>query len=134
MVILVIKSIFIVMNKLIILLFILSILPCALSVDPNDALGQNCTDDSKRRVCGDRLICLNGTCSNCEFDSQCSSTGNIVCKSASDILESNTITNSQITRVCDHKDIFSSVNGYDVGAILLVLFVGAFSAVAGIGG
>ena len=83
------------MVKNFILILLLAIISTAFAVDPNDAYGQSCTIDRERSICGSRLVCINGTCTNCNLDSQCSSTGNIVCKNVGDTLISSSITNQK---------------------------------------
>jgi uncharacterized membrane protein YfcA len=103
-------------------------------VNINDAFGKNCTVEEERKICGSQLVCLNNICSNCVDDSHCSTRSNIICKDVDNILIKSDITNSNITHVCEHKDIFSNVNGWDVGAIILTFLIAMFAAITGIGG
>ncbi len=116
------------------MLILINMAHISMAIDPNDSFGRECTDSNKRSVCGDQLVCINNTCTNCMDDSQCSSTKNIICKNSVDTLQPKKITNQNINKICEHKDIFSNVNGWDIGTMILVFFIGMFAAVSGIGG
>jgi uncharacterized membrane protein YfcA len=117
---------------MILLIQILSASAYSACIDCN-GFGESCTEETKRKICGEKLICFNGTCSNCDIDPvQCSLSGNIVCKII--ILPDNFTNSTTITHLCEHKDAFDNFNGYDGGAIILTFIVGMFAAISGIGG
>jgi uncharacterized membrane protein YfcA len=85
-----------------------------------------------KKICGDRLVCHNNICSSCTDNSDCNNV-NLVCKSVNDTIHN--ITTPNITKICEHKNIFSDgVNYRDIIAMVLTFIVGMFAAIGGIGG
>jgi uncharacterized membrane protein YfcA len=111
------------------ILFLLCNTSIIYALDSNNAFNKNCTEKNSRSVCGDQLICLNNTCTNCQEDIQCSSSGNILCKSVTDI------TNPNITNICEHKNIFEDgINYFDIICIIFVFLTSVLCSISGIGG
>ena len=103
--------------------------------DVNNAIGKSCNSDNKRRICGEKLICYNNTCSNCNLNpDDCSTTSNIICKEINNTSITHDIYNPNVTHICEHKNIFDGVNGWDIFGMIINFLVGMFASVSGIGG
>lgn len=100
----------------------------------DDFFGKSCKSGTRRKDCGDHLICYNNRCTNCILDdSQCSGT-NIVCKSIHDTYFEYHISNQNITSICEHKKLFDPLKYHDIISAILVFLVSGFSSFVGIGG
>lgn len=74
----------------------------------------NCTSNS---VCGDQLVCINGTCSNCLINADCGSVNNVC-----------------LNGKCQHKSLTDGVNYFDIICVLVVFAFSVLVSPVGIGG
>lgn len=97
-------------------------------------LGSPCTLETQRRSCGEKLVCLNNTCSYCTQNYQCQTIYSTNICNPVQIMNPTTGIITSPGGLCSHKNLFPNVSVWDILSTITTFLGGVLSSGGGIGG